>query len=176
MIRNAVEHSLGSSVYVCGQFFPSNNTVEVAIADQGIGVYESLMKNKELKIESSEKALSSSIMPGISGKFLETNPDDESVNSGFGLYVTSKLCNKHGQFLITSCDKSLLLKDGTTRYFDSDYKGTSVSLVFSTNSGVNYKEELDAIIEKGEEEVRARIKNPIFQASKLSKKISQTSS
>lgn len=43
IIRNTPEHAETDTVWVCGQYWPSYELAEIAIADEGIGIYNSII-------------------------------------------------------------------------------------------------------------------------------------
>lgn len=68
IMRNVVEHSGSEFIEYCGQYWPSQNMVEVAILDVGHGVRFGLRNNPYLNIASDRDALHLALLPGISGK------------------------------------------------------------------------------------------------------------
>ena len=45
-IRNVPEHAGTNEVWICGQYWHNRDKAEIAILDEGIGVYESLKQNR----------------------------------------------------------------------------------------------------------------------------------
>lgn len=73
-----------------------------------MGVHSSLGYNPRFKNISARDALHYACMPGISGNFKAlTNPNDGDIwrNSGYGLYMTGRLCRNFGGFLLISSDR-----------------------------------------------------------------------
>jgi hypothetical protein len=131
IMRNAVEHSESDSFFYCGQYWPTTNIVQVAILDTGIGVKRSLSRNPNIRITSDEHALRLSTLPGISGKPCTSTIEeyDGWANSGYGLYLTKRLCTIGGSFLICSGNKGLSLKHARPeKYLDSYFQGTALRL------------------------------------------------
>lgn len=96
ILRNIPEHSNSTKAWICGQYW-TNNTAEIAIIDEGIGIKNSLQKNVVHKkyISDDEDALRCSVKAGISQAFqpAKKNKSDEIwANSGFGLYMASEIC------------------------------------------------------------------------------------
>ncbi len=136
MIRNVVEHSKSENVEYCAQYWPTKQRVEIAVLDTGIGLRASLCENPFLEPDDDREALNLSLVPGVSGKMYrgkKSNPYDEWQNSGYGLYVTSRLCGNGGAFFICSGDTGLLLGHSRRQYLKSDFKGTALSLVLRTD-------------------------------------------
>jgi len=137
ILRNIVEHSKALSYEFCAQYWPSKHKVEVAILDRGIGVKNTLTAHPKLRaLKSHREALNWSLLPGISGKTYEgihIDPSNPFQNSGFGLFLTSQLCRRHGTFLIGSYDAALGLRKKETHPFTFGFSGTAVRLVLRTN-------------------------------------------
>jgi anti-sigma regulatory factor (Ser/Thr protein kinase) len=136
MIRNVVEHSASDSVEYCAQYWPTRQSVEIAILDAGKGLRASLSENPFLQPDNDREALNLCLLPGVSGKMYNgrsSTPYDEWQNSGYGLYVTSRLCGNGGAFFICSGDTGLLLGHSRRQYLKTDFKGTALSLVLRTD-------------------------------------------
>jgi len=81
-----------------------------------------------------------------------SNPYDFWENSGYGLYMTSKLCGNGGSFFISSGESGLLLEGGNKKFFELCHHGTILRLKLDTSKLVpisnalrKYKEEGEAI-------------------------------
>lgn len=68
IFRNCFEHGKSESAVFCAQYWPKLDTVEICIADRGIGVFESLCESKHTNPNNDDEALAYSLMPGISSK------------------------------------------------------------------------------------------------------------
>ena len=70
-IRNVPEHAGTNEVWICGQYWHNRDKAEIAILDEGIGVYESLKQNRIHReyVTNNEEALRWAIKPGISVSF-----------------------------------------------------------------------------------------------------------
>lgn len=135
IIRNVVEHSEADQFGFCAQYWPQYNSVEVAIIDRGIGVRAGLRNNPYLEISNDHEAINLSLMPGISGRYYKgvyQDPNDEWANSGFGLYMTSRICREGGSFFIASGRTGLYLSEHKRRYLDTPYSGTGLKLTLNT--------------------------------------------
>jgi hypothetical protein len=137
---SAVEHSESAEFEYCGQYWPTQERVEVAILDCGIGVHKSLSANPNLKILSDDHALRLALLPGISGKTSAGNKIQEYdhwANSGYGLYLTSRLCAVGGSFFICSDKRGLLRKgDGQDKYYDCSFQGTALGWCYILHQSV----------------------------------------
>lgn len=174
MLRNIPEHADCNKAWICGQFW-SDGTAEIAIVDEGIGVLNSLKRNKIHKeyIKSDEDAISSAIKAGISQAFKpsKTNPSgDPWANSGFGLYMASEICKElDGSFCLASGKKFININsDGMTNIGDTFFKGTAIKMTISTDSLKRSQDIINNISKQGELQARA-IRNAFKKASKPSK-------
>ncbi|MEN6309230.1 MAG: hypothetical protein ABFD91_15905 [Anaerohalosphaeraceae bacterium] len=131
IIRNIIEHSQSNQFGYCAQYWPTRSWVEFAILDRGIGIRQSLSRNPYLQISSDRDAINLSLMPGISGTtFGNTRPQSRDIwtNTGFGLFMTSRLCGFGGSFFIASGSSALYLTPANRHYFDTDIHGTALRL------------------------------------------------
>jgi hypothetical protein len=153
IMRNAVEHSESDNFQYCGQYWPNRNMVQIAILDSGIGVRESLSKNPSFRIFSDEQALRLSILPGISGKPLNHKIEEYNdwENSGYGLYLTKRLCTKGGSFFICSGNKGQYSKaNENEKYLSTNFQGTALRMILDKNNTSNLKTALRQFKIEGE--------------------------
>lgn len=137
ILRNVVEHSDSEILEYCAQYWSSNNLVEVAIFDTGKGIYSSLKSNPYLKIDNDRDAVQMSLMPSISGKMfkgIKQNKNNPWQNSGYGLYMTNRICRHGSDFFIVSNDSGLLFNDNSKTDYTCTYKGTALRLRINTNN------------------------------------------
>ncbi len=140
VMRNVVEHAQIDRFSICAQYWPTKGRAEVAILDRGIGLRRSLMPNHHIDADTDKKAINYALMPAVSGKAFKGSKQRQGkghwTNSGFGLYMTSRICRNGGNFLIASGDTGMLLtsgKDGK-RYLESSLNGTAVRLIIKTEN------------------------------------------
>ena len=138
IMRNVVEHSEAKQIGLCAQYWPSKHKVEVAIIDRGVGLRATLTKNPHLGIESDKHAVNYALMPAVSGKAFKGSRVKQRghwANSGFGLYMTSRICRNGGSFFIASGDTGMMLTKAAEgkSYFPCAYEGTAVRLVIKTD-------------------------------------------
>jgi hypothetical protein len=127
MIRNVFEHSGSDSVLYCGQYWPKRNVVEVCLLDRGIGIRESLSLNPNFRFKTDKQALEMSLWPGVSGKTHLRQYSNNWANSGFGLYMTSRLARHGGSFTIASGDACVVLsKTLKKENFSTRLHGTAI--------------------------------------------------
>lgn len=138
IMRNVVEHSEADQIGMCAQYWPTKNKVEVAIIDRGVGLRKTLSRNPHLGIESDKHALNYACMPAVSGKAFKGSRVRQKghwANSGFGLYMTSRICRNGGNFFIASGDQGMMLTRAAEgkSYFPCSYEGTAVRLQIRTD-------------------------------------------
>lgn len=175
MIRNVVEHSQSTFMAYCAQNQPSKKTAEIGILDSGIGIRTSLAQNPYLKIQNDWEALNLALMPGISGKVykgIRQNPNDAWQNSGFGLFVVSRLCGHEGKFLICSGDTALNLRPDGKRHLNAHFQGTAIRLNLSSKNLEDLPLKLAVIVKEGDEQARAFKGSNGIEASAASRMLS----
>jgi hypothetical protein len=154
MMRNVVEHSEADQFGLCAQYWPSKNRVEVAIIDRGIGLRESLRGNPHLDASDDKKAINYALMPAVSGKAFKGSRIRQKghwANSGFGLYMTSRICRNGGNFFACSGQTGMMLTAKAKKYFDCHFKGTAVRLVVKTDQLANLRNALETYRREGYE-------------------------
>ncbi|CEO06592.1 Signal transduction histidine kinase [[Clostridium] sordellii] len=176
ILRNIPEHADIEYASICGQYW-SNETAEVAIIDDGIGIKKSLQKNRVHRgyIDTDEDALKFAIKAGISKAFQpsrQNKSEDQWANSGFGLYMVSEICKElEGSFILASGEKYVKIgKDGNIKFGDTSIQGTAVKITISTNRIVESEKIIRRIAKKGEEQAK-HIRNAFKTASSPSKGI-----
>lgn len=156
IMRNVVEHSHAERFGICAQYWPSKNKAEVAIFDRGIGIKSSLSHNPHIDASDDKRALNYALMPAVSGKAFKGSRVKQKghwANSGFGLYMTNRICRNGGTFFICSGDTGMLLtkKSDAKRYFSTNLNGTAVRLVLKTDQLSSLKDALDNYRNEGYE-------------------------
>lgn len=140
IIRNVIEHSGAERFGICAQHWPTKKRVEVAILDRGVGLRSSLSRNPYVDVSDDKKALNYALMPAVSGKAFKgsrINAKGTWANSGFGLYMTNRICRNGGNFFVASGTTAMLLTKGQgKRYFDCCLDGTAVRMVIDRRSQV----------------------------------------
>lgn len=138
VMRNVVEHAQVDKFGICAQYWPTKGRAEVAIVDRGIGLRESLSPNPHIDASTDKSAINYALMPAVSGKAFKGSRPQRGrgpwINSGFGLYLTSRICRNGGNFFIASGDTGMLLTSGRDgkRYLDTTAVGTAVRLIIRT--------------------------------------------
>lgn len=153
LMRNVLEHSHAKQFGVCAQHWPSKNKVEVAILDRGIGLQASLRNNPHLDVSDDKRALNYALMPAVSGKAFKGSRKQRGnwANSGFGLYMTSRICRNGGIFFIASGKTGMLIthKSEGKKYFSCNFEGTAVRMVVRTNQIAELRDALEQYRNEG---------------------------
>jgi hypothetical protein len=154
MVRNVVEHSAAPHIWLCAQYWPTKAKVEVAIADLGIGLRQSLQRNPHLDASDDKRAVNYALMPAVSGTAFKGAPRRQKgpwANSGFGLYMTSRICRNGGNFFIASGKTGMLLtkRSEAKRYFSCNYQGTAIRMIIRTDQVSDLKDALDVYRKEG---------------------------
>lgn len=140
IMRNVVEHAQVDRFGVCAQFWPTKGRAEFAIVDRGIGLRESIRANPHIDASTDKSAINYALMPAVSGKAFKgarrLAKRGPWTNSGFGLYMTSRICRNGGNFLISSGSTGMLLTSGQDgkRYYETSLNGTTVRLIIRTEN------------------------------------------
>lgn len=152
LLRNIVEHSKSDTLAFCAQFQKRKKQAEIAILDIGVGIRSGLSSNPHLKIKEDREALNLALMPGVSGKFfkgIKSDPYDVWQNSGYGLFVISRLCGHGGKFTICSGNTALALKPDKKEYHSTAFQGTALRIILSAAEIKNMKSTLAMIMKDG---------------------------
>jgi hypothetical protein len=144
IMRNVVEHSNAGQFAFCSQYWPSYGKVEVAILDRGDGIKKSLKRNPNLNIADDHDALNFALMPGVSGRAFKGAPKQRGnwANSGFGLYMTSRLARQGGSFFIASGDTGMYLSEGKRKLLETPLQGVALKLTFNVDRLSELKDSL----------------------------------
>jgi hypothetical protein len=136
IFRNVFEHSRADSIWYAAQFWPEKSKVELCILDEGIGIGKSLRRNPHLTISSDHEAIKLALLPGISGVNFRGGPkqrNDPWANSGYGLFMTSQLCQRGGSFAAISGRGGITVAERNEKQLDCGFEGTAIRLQFQTD-------------------------------------------
>ncbi|MEM5434723.1 hypothetical protein [Paraburkholderia diazotrophica] len=131
IFRNVLEHSQADAIWYAAQYWPTKGLVELSILDEGVGIRQSLSRNPHLSIRNDEDALRYALLPGVSGAAFRGGPRqrrDEWANSGYGLFMTSQICARGGNFVICSGASGMLLENGVEKSLAVNIAGTALRL------------------------------------------------
>ena len=152
IVRNVVEHSKSPSYAFAAQFWPGQNSAELAVADSGCGILSSLKENPKLQVENDLDALKLALLPGISSKaWRQSRSQDAWANSGYGLFMTQKLCSLDGQFTLLSGGSGIRTEDGKLLELQSDFPGTIVVLKINAGAIDDLQKRLSVFHDEGRE-------------------------
>ncbi|HEL0650889.1 TPA: hypothetical protein TUV19_001926 [Streptococcus equi subsp. zooepidemicus] len=178
-MRNTPEHAKTDKLWICGQYWKSYNLAEIAILDEGIGVFKSITQNLSHReyIENNLMALQWSLKAGISDAFkpsIKQKNDDMWANSGFGLFMVSEIC-KHlnGSFCLVSYDNYILIDNHGINTGSTYFKGTAIRIKVPCDKITNAQNIINIVASKGEEQSK-NIRNAFKKASSPSKGLIDT--
>ncbi|WP_232299567.1 ATP-binding protein [Pontibacillus chungwhensis] len=176
LMRNIVEHSDSDVIWLAAQAWPSKDLVEIAILDEGVGIKQAIDVNPNLDLDDHSDALMVAIEPGISGKAFKHNgkmrrqQGSKWDNSGYGLYVTSEICQLGGNFIMCSGDSALVMKNNDFRFLNTNFNGTAIRMRMEISSIDRFGSSLiDKIVSKGEKKARENSDVSVVRASKVSR-------
>ena len=157
----------------CAQYWPRYDKVEIAILDRGVGIRSTLATNPILSVKNDRNALDLALLPGISRNVYPGSRQTEKnvwQNSGFGLYMTSRLCREGGDFFIGSGDCGVFLKSGQKSWFPFGFNGTAVRMVLRPSRIGNLAKALRKFSDDGEK-IAKEIKIKLPEASTASRMV-----
>lgn len=171
VLRNSAEHSRGSVGVVMGQYWPREDLAQIVIADNGVGIAENLYESEMVECNTNLQALKFSILPGVTGVSLDARQlqDDHWGNSGFGLYLTSRVCSEEGFFTIISGPDAIQLAHGSIEEHKWSYGGTLVAMQFKVSSAARMISKLDDLIFEGGKENKELLRDYPISPSRASK-------
>jgi hypothetical protein len=162
LLRNVIQHSYdkNGAIIVAQRMRmddkDSESFTQIAVIDQGIGIYDSLRETRK-DIQTEEMALERSIWPHYSGKFYE-GQGGSSQNAGMGLFFVSEMAKlTAGIFLIASRGASLYIKGNPEsgineiRSATTGFDGTLVAFEMPKRGVADYDELIKTISEKARE-------------------------
>ncbi|MAP30131.1 MAG: hypothetical protein CMK93_05335 [Pseudomonas sp.] len=117
---------------------------------------QSLSANPFIQVQSDSDAIQQALMPAISSKNYkgaQINRNNPWHNSGFGLYMISRICRLGGSFLICSGDHGIALNEYGKQHIDLGHKinGTAVRMVLNTRKLTNLRQMLAKFRDDGYE-------------------------
>ncbi|WP_110933797.1 sensor histidine kinase [Paenibacillus bouchesdurhonensis] len=171
IMRNVLEHSYAESIWYAGQVWPSKDRVEVCILDEGIGVQKALKANRHLEFKTAEEALLLAIEPGISGKDIkaEQRRDEVYGNSGYGLFMTSRICQDNGSFIIGSTNSFIIINGKGHKSYESPFTGTIIRLSLNISNIAQIDSLLPIYLKEGAKRARDNKHLDSISASKSSR-------
>lgn len=154
IFRNVIEHSEAVAIWYAAQYWPEKGWAELCVLDEGVGIKASLERNPHLTITSDIDALKGALLPGISGVAYKGGPKQHKgiwANSGYGLFMTSQLCQRGGSFVITSGQGGFLMRSEGQHSFVSAFQGTAIRMQFYVPTIQELSKTLDELRQLGAE-------------------------
>ena len=132
--QNAVSHSESSlGVFVCGQFYPKLQRLDLTIADAGIGIRSTVRKYLKNRVSS---------VFAIKWALMERNTTKTGAQpGGVGLkFLKDFISLNEGRLQITSRQGYYEFNDGQDNFIkiNSDFPGTAVNLEINTSDTKSY--------------------------------------
>ena len=129
ILDNVLTHSGKEMGVVITHYNPSAHRLRFLVADDGMGIRESLSENQAYATISEEDALRECIKDSVT----------DGKGMGFGLYSTALLARDAGlTFQIHSGSSYLLYQNGTTEVLQMEpWQGTTVFMELQTNKEIN---------------------------------------
>ena len=144
----------------------------MCILDRGIGIRESLGTNPNFRFRSDKEALEMSLWPGVSGKTHLPSNSTNWANSGYGLYMTSRLSRHGGNFVIASGDACIVLSKSLRKEnFSTRLQGTAIRMNLDTTEIGNVSARLDQFRREAQsiaqKYIGVRARNPSYMSMVL---------
>lgn len=149
VMRNVFEHSQSDTLYYCAQYWPRSNKVEFALADFGVGIRRGLSENPNFRFNADKQAIEWSLLPSVSGKTHLPRTSNTWYNSGYGLYMTSRLARNGGNFVLASGSTAVHLSRKTKTNYRTSFPGTALRFNLSVDEIGNVKDRLDEFRKDG---------------------------
>jgi hypothetical protein len=149
VMRNVFEHSEANSLYYCAQYWPKSNRVEFALADFGVGIRRGLGENPNFRFNNDKDAIEYSLLPSVSGKTHLPRRSTVWFNSGYGLYMTSRLARHGGNFVLASGMKAIHLTNKNKGNYDTSFSGTALRFNFDVDEIGSVTARLDQFRNEG---------------------------
>lgn len=128
VMDNVLIHSGKNVGIVITNYSESQNLIQILVADDGIGIRESLAQNAEYGNITEQQALEYCIRDKVS----------DGKGMGFGLYSTSRLINTAGHKLIIRSGNHTLSANGEMTVTESDpWTGTIVYFELRSNMDID---------------------------------------
>ncbi len=157
IIRNIFDHSKTDYFYYGSQYIPANKEVELVIADNGLGIantipfdLEERWYNKNTTVDAIEKAFT----PGLTAASNHSYAPEDYKNSGFGLAMVKRIVESaEGNLSMATSDKSVTFVNNSTSFKSCNMPGTLIRLRVQLDdlAKVNFDEQLDLAVKEAKE-------------------------
>lgn len=156
IVRNVFEHALATECTLMAQRY-GRTQVEIAIADAGVGIHATL--GPVYGIVDPEGSVRAALEPGITS-VTGAQTGSPWDNTGFGLYVVSRLGIAAGSFAITSSGICLSQSEHIESLKRTVMQGTAIKLLVDVENAEYFSNQLKQIVDEGDRlaarDVRAR--------------------
>ncbi len=171
IVRNAAEHSDGNQIAFLAQYWPASNSAEISVFDDGVGIAANIYDNEFVDVANNLAAIKAALLPGITGVSRSDRiaQDSEWHNSGFGLYVVSRLAGRFGKFCVVSTSDYLELNHRNQYTKPYSLKGTGVAIKLDLSQMKDSQSFIRRTIEQGEKMQSEILKDFPIKASVASK-------
>jgi hypothetical protein len=150
IVRNVVEHSGAKGYTFAAQYWPSLQRAEIVVSDPGCGILQSLRENPKLSIVNETDAIKLATLPGISSKsWRRQSRSDAWANSGYGLFMTQRLCGLGGEFGLMSGNAALRVNRAGFEISETLAPGTTVVMGLDTSQLGNLANRLREFRDEG---------------------------
>ena len=174
MLRNTPEHAKVRKAWICARNIESSDYTEIAVADEGIGVFKSITSNHNHReyIKDNATALQWVLKAGISKAFSPSQKqrsENEWANSGFGLYMVSRIClSLNGSFTIISNKNYLEMTNNQIKQGETSFCGTALKIRLRSKYIVDAQSIISRTAKNGEAEAKT-IRNSFKSSSVTSR-------
>lgn len=151
VMRNVFEHSQSDELFYCTQYWPKSNKVEFALVDFVVGVRRGLSENPNFRFKTDKEAIEYSLLPSVSGKTHLPRVSEVWFNSGYGLYMTSKLARSGGNFVLASGQTAVHLSRKTKTNYETSFPGTDLRFNLDVREIGNVQDRLSEFRKDGAE-------------------------
>ena len=129
ILDNVVTHSGKNCGTVISRFLPDENVIQILVADDGIGIQQSLKENEQYKNISEADAIAKCIQDKVT----------DGKGMGYGLYSTLCLVRNAGIRLELHSGNHLLISDGNTERVEEApiWQGTLLYLELHSNKEID---------------------------------------
>jgi hypothetical protein len=148
-VRNVFEHAGVDKAYVTGQAWKTGN-VELSVGDAGKGILEALTSSHGPR--DACHALELAAQPGITD-YTGPETNDRWQNSGFGLYMLSRIAGDFGSLTVVSSGAFLKTERGSPQSIvasSGSNLGTTLALSLDIPSDIYFTNLVDKYAAEGE--------------------------
>lgn len=132
MIRNVFDHSESEHYYYMSQLYSGADSVEVVLADLGVGLINTIPFDVEYKWFNEltdEAAIHHAILPGLTAQSNHAYAPEDYKNSGYGLALVKRIIEETGGcFAIATGKTSISFQSTGETVKECDFPGTLIRM------------------------------------------------